>query len=86
MTKQEIIETICANWVKDEKGIPFMLDQYKVADELLAKIEQEKKEQARDILNEITKPVNTLTRLGFTQYILYQNDIDKLAKEYGVEL
>ena len=50
------------------------------------RIEQTRKETAKNMLKEITKPVNTLTRLGYTQYVLYQNDIDKLAKEYGVEV
>lgn len=85
MTKEQIIDLLY-----NEIGNPdykTVGDYHKgIADKLLTLIEQEKREQAREILEKITSPVNTMTSLGYTQYVIYQNDIDKLAEEYGVKL
>lgn len=86
MKKQDIIKIIEKYQAESSDLILRNWQFSAIADELLELIEQEKKEQAREILEKITSPVNTMTRLGYTQYVMYQNDIDKLAEEYGVKL
>ena len=78
MTKEKIIKMICATWIKDENGIPFILDYNAIANELLVKIKQEKEEQAREIF---TKIYNELEYDSLGQFAII-----KLAEEYGVEL
>ena len=58
-----------------------------IADYILRKEEEAQKEATKKLLAEITKPANTITKLGgYVQYVLHVDDIDKLTKEFGVEV
>ena len=95
MTKQEIIKTVNKNlgYNFNNGVIPYITD--KGAEKLLEKIEQEKKEQAREIFGKIanTMPAYKYDKLSKAEKNLIRNDdfeylfaLNAIAKEYGVEL
>lgn len=104
MTKDKIIETLCNNAKEYISGYGFVLPKKglaKLADELLALIEQEKKEAIKDILTRLNITIEAETRpyieAGTANYdkpiralcverIELDNKIENLAEEYGVEL
>lgn len=80
MSKEKIIDVFIKN-SDCPNGTHRTLNKYqqnKVADELFAEFEQEKKEQAREIFEKIYNEIE--------YYSLGQIAIRQLAKEYGVEL
>lgn len=97
MTKQEIIDCITKNKscsyvatgadlkpIESTRLYQFGVVEIKAtADELLELIEQEKKKQAREILEEVFAPYNDI---GGGLYELTPKDKRTLAKKYGVEL
>lgn len=88
MTREKIIETVNAHVQYNANQGTWSIDN-RFADELLALMEQEKKEQAKEILLEFKNV------LGISEYCHYlpngdgykvECKINKLSKEYGVEL
>lgn len=82
MTKQEIIDLVMKAKPHDtaealSNNIVYCIDKEQLADTLLAKFEQEKKEQAREIFRAVYYKL-----LGSGHSYL----IKELADEYGVEL
>lgn len=87
MTKQEIIDLFCEIAYDEFNGdLEWTIGKH--ADTLLAKIEQEKKEQAIDILKKIIAILQEEADGG--NYAIgvraLAEDCEAIAKEYGVEL
>ena len=76
MTKQEIIDVLFDKFICDGSNFG------QIADTLLAKIEQEKKEQAREIFEKLYPCISR----GAVTYTIWAKDIEEITKEYGVEL
>ena len=82
MTKEKLIEIVnaCVQYNANQ-GTWFIDNRF--TDELLTLIEQEKKEQAREILEEVFAPYNDI---GGGLYELTPKDKRILTKKYGVKL
>lgn len=81
MTKQEIIDIIkskCIPIHDDVVGYDFDW----AADMILQAVEQEKKEQAREIFEKLYPCISR----GAVTYTIWAKDIEEITKEYGVEL
>ena len=86
MTKQEIIKILKQKQTRGRYNVPFIpcAECDEIADTLLAKIEQEKKEQAKEILKDLYD--EAISQQGEVVELTAYYIKNTLAKEYGVEL